>query len=152
MGSLNKVPPITETHHDMIPAQPGWFNIEWQGDVPNSKYEISKTPIVAWMVETQFWRRTKMKAIEAENRSVKVETNDQDCFALAYPVTPLGVDYNNNNELVALGPDGCVYQLCGAGLHWPDIPSYVKWSYDQVVAREKADERRAAAKQKATTL
>jgi hypothetical protein len=122
MGTLNHVAPITETRHDMIPAQPGWFRIGWEGDHENPT--IFKEPIVAWLVENEFYPRTKY----SEALKTKVPTMFQECFSQAYPVTPGGYDFDNSYAAL-LGPDGCVYQLNCMGLHWPDIPAFVEWSW-----------------------
>jgi hypothetical protein len=140
MGDLNHLPPITLTRHDILPAQPGWFMIEWEGDHTNPT--ISKRPIIAWSIETEFWKQTQYNQ---ETRRSE-ETGGQDQFSTAHPISPTGVVIEEGE--IALGPDGCVYQLDRMGLHWPDIPSYVKWSWDQIIEQEEADKRRQQARLK----
>ena len=139
MGTLNNVPPIEETRHEMIPAQPGWFVFEWQGEEP---YTILKAPIVAWLVTTEFYPQTKLQD------SRLVNTKHQDSFSTAQLITPGGFEYSDADPVV-IAPNGTVYQL-NSGQYWPDVPSYVKYDIDRMDAQEKADARRAAARSAVT--
>ena len=134
MGQFNKVPPISETRHNMIPAQPGWFRISWEGEQENP--EITKEPIVSWLVETDFYPHKYWN-----KKNVYVESGNQDRCSTVYPVTPGGAYFEEaSDDQAMLGPDGCVYQLNRCGMHWPDIPSWVKWSHAEYIKHEKWDE------------
>jgi hypothetical protein len=135
MGTLNHLPPITESHHVTIPAQPGWFMIDWQGNPEEP--EVTKSPIVAWVVETEFYPRSDY----SEKHKKIVKTMYQDRFSVSYPVWIGGAEHDVENGC-AQGPDGHVYQLQDMGLSWPDIPTWVKWDEERLVAREEADKRK----------
>jgi hypothetical protein len=99
MGIFNKAAPFDETRYTTIPAQPGWFVFEWEGS--RTHYTMRKAPIVAWLVETEFYPETRTGSERLTGR--------QDFFPVAHPVTTGGVDHSD--RLIALGPDSCVYQL-----------------------------------------
>ena len=125
MGSFNKAAPFDETRYTTIPAQPGWFVFEWEGS--RTDYTMRKAPIVAWLVETEFYPETRTGSERLTGR--------QDFFPVAHPVTTGGVDHSD--RLIALGPDSCVYQL-NNGRCWPDIDSFIQYDWDQLEAEEAA--------------
>jgi hypothetical protein len=98
--------------------------VEWEGSVTD--YKLRKLPIVAWLAEIEFYPQQKWG---------DKPTGLQDFFSVAYPVTTGGVDHQE--RIVALGPDGYVYQL-NNGRCWPDMASFIQWDWDQLEVEEAA--------------
>ena len=127
MGTLNELPPIVETHHITVPALPGWYMIDRLSEDPD---EVTKTPIVAWIVETEFYKRKRLN----NKTQATEETNEQGRYSESHPVWIGGYDHTRS---FALGPDGCVYELEGSQ-RWPDIPSWITWDVARFGAQVKA--------------
>lgn len=129
MGHFNEAKPFDATRHEMIPAQPGWFVFEWEGD--RTKINIRKAPIVAWHIHTEFYPKMKWEK-SSDNKPVQLPTGLQDFFTEAYPISPGGFE---RDEYLVLGPDGVVYRL-NDGHCWPDISGYMQSEWDRIDAED----------------
>ena len=118
MGMFNDATPLNETRFYTVPAQPGWFVFYWDGTPAD--YKVFKAPIVAWLVETEFYPNRKLN----EKSGLTRTTGRQDFFSMSYPISAGGLDCDRRNPVV-LCPDGSVLQLID-GQCWPDVKSYVQ--------------------------